>query len=35
RSSDLFKRLPQALFTLDALHATSDAAAPPGPALNG
>ena len=33
--ADQFKRLPQALFTLDALNATSDATALPGPALNG
>ena len=33
--ADQFKRLPQALFTLEALDAGSDAPALPGPALNG
>ncbi|WP_427916643.1 LysR substrate-binding domain-containing protein [Stenotrophomonas maltophilia] len=33
--ADQFKRLPQALFTLDAVNATGEATALPGPALNG
>jgi len=33
--ADQFKRLPQALFTLEAVNTAGDTAALPGPALNG